>query len=58
MPAFLARTPYLLIKRESERVCMGKDGIFKASRLEQTIKDAVESKLGPGCANEKMLEYE
>ncbi len=34
----------------------GKDGIFKASRLERAIKDVIEAKLGVGHKEEMMFE--
>lgn len=40
----------------SEKKAKGKDGTFKASKLEQAIKGVVESKLGPGRAGENMFE--
>lgn len=40
----------------SEKKAKGKDGTFKASKLEQAIKAVVESKLGPGRAGENMFE--
>ncbi|KAI9859482.1 MAG: hypothetical protein M1813_006624 [Trichoglossum hirsutum] len=42
----------------SEKKAKGKDGTFKASKLEQAIKDVVELKLGPGHADENMFESE
>ncbi|KAH0541722.1 hypothetical protein FGG08_003814 [Glutinoglossum americanum] len=42
----------------SERKARGKDGAFKASKLEQAIKDVVEWKLGSGHADENMFELE
>ncbi|KAH0551461.1 hypothetical protein GP486_007324, partial [Trichoglossum hirsutum] len=42
----------------SEKKARGKDGMFKASKLKQAIKDVVESKLGPGHADENMFELE
>jgi len=40
----------------SEKKAKGKDGTFKASKLEQAIKDVVESKLGLGRPGENMFE--
>lgn len=40
----------------SEKKAKGKDGTFKASKLEQAIKDVVRSKLGSGRAGENMFE--
>ena len=40
----------------SEKKAKGKDGTFKASKLEQAIKDVVESKLGLGHTGENMFE--
>jgi hypothetical protein len=38
----------------SDRKLPGKDGAFKASKLEKAIKDVIEAKLG--TAEEKMFE--
>jgi hypothetical protein len=40
----------------SEKKAKGKDGTFKASKLEQAIKDVVGSKLGSGRMGENMFE--
>ncbi len=40
----------------SETKMKGKDGTFKASKLETAVKSVVESKLGPGQANARMWE--
>jgi hypothetical protein len=45
----LARTVF------SEKKATGKDGTFKASKLEQAIKGVIEEKLGTGHANERMF---
>lgn len=42
----------------SERKLIGKDGWFKASNLEEAIKHVLNWKLGPGHADEGMLESE
>jgi hypothetical protein len=39
----------------SEKNGSGKDGIFKASNLERAIKETIESKLGEGHADDKMI---
>jgi hypothetical protein len=39
----------------SKRKAPGKDGTFKASKLEKAIKDVVEGKLGRGHADERMF---
>jgi hypothetical protein len=51
---------YRLLAKEvfSDRKSPGKDGTFKASKLEKAIEDVIESKLGPGTAQEKMFERE
>jgi hypothetical protein len=40
----------------SEKKGLGKDGIFKASNLEKSIKAVLEEKLGDGHAEERMWE--
>jgi hypothetical protein len=40
----------------SDKKAKGKDGTFKASKLEQAIKDVVGSKLGSGRTGENMFE--
>jgi hypothetical protein len=40
----------------SEKKAKGKDGTFKASKLEQAIKDVVGSKLGSGRMGENMFQ--
>ena len=49
---------YRLLAKEvfSDRKSPGKDGTFKASKLEKAIKDVIEAKLG--TAGEKMFERE
>ncbi len=49
---------YRLLARQvfSDGKPPGKDGIFKASKLEKAIKDVVEWKLGRGRAEEKMFQ--
>lgn len=42
----------------SEKKAKGKDGTFKASKLEEAIKAVVEKELGPGRANARMCESE
>jgi hypothetical protein len=51
---------YRLLAKDvfSDRKMRGKDGMFKASKLEKAIKDVVEGKLGSGRAEEKMFERE
>ena len=42
----------------SEKKAKGKDGTFKASKLEEAIKAVVEDTLGLGRANARMYESE
>jgi len=39
----------------SDKKSPGRDGTFKASKLEKAIKDVIEWKLGPGHAEERMF---
>jgi hypothetical protein len=51
---------YRLLAKEmfSDRKPPGKDGTFMASKLEKAFKDVIETKLGPGTAEEKIFERE
>jgi hypothetical protein len=42
----------------SEKKAKGKDGTFKATRLEEAVKSVVASKLGHDRANARMCEVE
>ncbi|KAI9869902.1 MAG: hypothetical protein M1830_004948, partial [Pleopsidium flavum] len=48
---------YRVLSKEvfSDKKSPGKDGTFKASKLEKAIKDVMEAKLGAGRAEEKMF---
>ncbi len=55
MPEAIEKYRLLAKNVFSDKKAPGKDGIFKASKLEKAIKDVVEAKLGAGHANEKMF---
>jgi hypothetical protein len=48
---------YRLLAKQvfSDKKSPGKDGCFKASKLEKAIKDVVEEKLGKGHEDERMF---
>ena len=58
MPETIEKYRILAKQVFSEKKARGKDGTFKASNLEKAIKDAVQGKLGPGHADERMFEHD
>lgn len=55
MPEAIDKYRILAKQVFSEKKARGKDRTFKASNLEKAVKDAVQEKLGPDHADERMF---